>query len=107
VPARSTAGDEFVVVLTSGQELVPAAALVGGLVGGRIELAGVKPLVVTASIGVTDVDCGEPLAAVFARADLAMYHAKRSGGSPVVWRAGMEMPSGTANDRRAVRGAPR
>jgi len=107
IPARSTAGDEFVVVLTAGQELVPTAASIGGLVGGRIELAGVKPLVVTASVGVTDVDRGEPLAGPFARADLAMYHSKRSGGSPVVWRAGMEMPAGAGNDRRAVRGAAR
>jgi diguanylate cyclase (GGDEF)-like protein len=96
VPARyNRGGDEFVLLLIGGQELVPTASLVGGAISAEIMLAGAGPVFVTASIGATTVTAGdeiEPLGAVVRRADVAMYNAKRAG-CPVLWESDMVMPA--------------
>ncbi len=77
-------GDEYVVVL-SGRPVVPAAAMVRGLVGGLpLRLASGAAVSVAASIGAVEVAAGEQLAGVLARADVAMYEAKRCTRRPAL-----------------------
>ena len=82
-------GDEFIVLLP-GTSLAGAARMAERLRGGVCgrALAGPDgPVVVTASLGVSARAPGEHDAdALLARADEAMYHAKRRGGNAVdVW----------------------
>ena len=85
-------GDEFIVLLP-GTSLAGAARMAERLRGGVCgrALAGPDgPVFVTASLGVSARAPGERDAdALLARADEAMYHAKRRGGNAVgVWRDG-------------------
>ena len=85
-------GDEFIVLLP-GTSLAGAARMAERLRGGLRgrALAGPDgPVFVTASLGVSARAPGERDAqALLARADAAMYHAKRCGGNAVgVWRNG-------------------
>ncbi len=79
-------GEEFVLVL-SGVEL-PAAMRIAEQVGARIRrdcsrVDGVE-VGVTASIGAAQARDGDSVASLIARADQAMYVAKRAGGDRVV-----------------------
>lgn len=104
-PVRLTRGDEFAVVLTDGQEPLPAAAWFGGLVAAPMTIADVEEqLVVTASIGVTTVADSDAVADVLHRADVAMYNAKRSAGHLVLWEPGMTMSAAMAGSKRASGG---
>ena len=79
-------GEEFVLVL-SGVEL-PAALRIAEQVGARIRrdcayVEGVA-VAVTASIGAAQARDGDSVASLIARADQAMYAAKRAGGDRVM-----------------------
>lgn len=79
-------GEEFVLVL-SGVEL-PAALRIAEQVGARIrrDCANVEgvAVAVTASIGAAQARDGDSVASLIARADQAMYAAKRAGGDRVM-----------------------
>lgn len=79
-------GEEFVLVL-SGVEL-PAAMRIADQVAARIrrDCARVEgvPVALTASIGAAQARDGDSVASLIARADQAMYVAKRAGGDRVV-----------------------
>ena len=79
-------GEEFVLVL-SGVEL-PAALRIAEQVGTRIrrDCANVEgvAVAVTASIGAAQARDGDSVASLIARADQAMYAAKRAGGDRVM-----------------------
>ena len=83
-------GDEFAGVLTSPCRDVAASwwrpavtALAAGLAA-PIPVAG-QILGVTASIGVAPAEDDVPIGDLLRRADLAMYHAKASGGCYAIW----------------------
>lgn len=94
-------GDEFAVLLPDS-DLGQARAAMSRVLN---ELRGRGPdehqpsHVLTASVGVAAYQEGEPLDALFARADHAMYEAKRAGGGSVKardWPSSMDDLSGTA-----------
>ena len=97
-------GEEFVLVL-SGVEL-PAALRIGEEVGARIrhDCARVEGVAVdvTASIGAAQARAGDPVASLIARADLAMYAAKRAGGDRIVAE---DAPRHAADSTKAPAGA--
>jgi diguanylate cyclase (GGDEF)-like protein/PAS domain S-box-containing protein len=85
-------GDEFLAVFDGVYDLVEATALAQ-----KILLAVSAPVAIndgsvrsTASVGVTLAALGESVDRVVARADRAMYEAKRSGGNHVVAAAATE-----------------
>ncbi|MEX2659076.1 MAG: GGDEF domain-containing protein [Acidimicrobiales bacterium] len=88
-------GDEFVVVVEGGEA---AVRLLASRLHATLELPmavpGQQPVAVTVSIGAAAVRRGDRPEDVLARADLAMFEAKRGGGSVVL--AG----SGPAEDER-------
>ncbi|TQM17024.1 diguanylate cyclase (GGDEF)-like protein [Pseudoxanthomonas sp. 3HH-4] len=98
-------GEEFVLVL-AGVEL-PAAVRFGEEVGERIrrDCASVEgvPVGVTASIGAAHARDGDTVTSLIARADHAMYAAKRAGGDRVVGEDALSVPSHTT---KAPEGAP-
>lgn len=79
-------GDELLVVLQAMPSLEAAAAIAGKLHAAArqpLPLAS-GPLELTLSIGVTLIGPDEPIDAVVARADAAMYQAKQSGRNRVI-----------------------
>lgn len=97
-------GEEFVLVL-SGVEL-RTAVRIGEDVAARIrhDCARVEGVAVdvTASIGAAQARGGDTVAALIARADLAMYAAKRAGGDRVVAE---DAPCQVAGSTKAPAGA--
>lgn len=93
-------GDEFAVLLPDSDLGQAQAAMTRVLTELRGHPDGPQPgSVLTASVGVAAYQRGEPLDALLARADHAMYEAKRSGGGTVVardWPSSMDDLSGTA-----------
>lgn len=83
-------GDEFAGVLISPHREAgarwwqPAVTALAAALAAPIPLAG-RILTVTASIGVAPADDGAPIGELLRRADLAMYHAKASGGCYAMW----------------------
>jgi diguanylate cyclase len=100
VAAARLGGDEFAVL----SQLDPHAAVrrVGALLGTRVRI-GRTSVPVAASVGATDITTGEPLPDALRRADIAMYHAKRTHTTEI-WHEGMEMPP-DRGARRRIRGA--
>ena len=97
-------GEEFVLVL-SGVEL-PAAMRIAEQVGARIRrdcarVDGVE-VGVTASIGAAQARDGDSVASLIARADQAMYVAKRAGGDRVVTE---DAPERVPGNTKAPEGA--
>ncbi|MGK5683057.1 diguanylate cyclase domain-containing protein [Actinoplanes sp. URMC 104] len=84
-------GDEFVVVLdavSGADEAVAVARRVTEALDSPVVIAE-TPVRITASIGVAVCETGTLGAdAALHRADVAMYHAKRSGSAYEVWKAG-------------------
>jgi diguanylate cyclase (GGDEF)-like protein len=76
-------GDEFIVLLP-GAPLLPAAAALGRAVAGVAALPKDLSHGVTLSVGVVAVRPNESASRALARADAAMYKAKRKGGNDVV-----------------------
>ncbi|TSE19852.1 Diguanylate cyclase YdeH [Tepidimonas alkaliphilus] len=79
-------GEEFIIVLpdTTPDE---AAAVVQRLqrdLSAHLFLHGEQPVLITFSAGVTELRPGEPVANAIARADQAMYRAKRAGKNRVM-----------------------
>ncbi|QND79524.1 diguanylate cyclase [Pseudoxanthomonas mexicana] len=98
-------GEEFVLVL-SGVEL-PAALRIAEQVGARIRrdcayVEGVA-VAVTASIGAAQARDGDSVASLIARADQAMYAAKRAGGDRVMAE---DAPERVPESTKAPEGAP-
>lgn len=97
-------GEEFVLVL-SGVEL-PAALRIAEQVGARIrrDCANVEgvAVAVTASIGAAQARDGDSVASLIARADQAMYAAKRAGGDRVMTE---DAPARVPEDTKAPEGA--
>ncbi|GLZ48528.1 diguanylate cyclase [Actinomycetospora sp. NBRC 106375] len=79
-------GDEFVVVLPD-TAVDDAGAALGRACRAVAGLAGAGGRAVTLSVGVVGARPGEPVAAVLARADAAMYAVKRAGGNAVLTEA--------------------
>jgi diguanylate cyclase (GGDEF)-like protein len=78
-------GDEFLVVLR-GANAADVSAIAGRLsksLHQRYEIDGAI-VRISASIGLTQLECGEPLHEGVAHADSAAYEAKRAGGGEVV-----------------------
>lgn len=79
-------GDEFLVVLDGVHDLAEATAIAEkirrGVVGGDTSAPGLPRA--TLSLGVTLSSPGEPVDAMIARADFAMYEAKQAGRNRVV-----------------------
>ncbi len=98
-------GEEFVLVL-SGVTL-QAAIRIGEDVGAslRRDCARVEGVAVgvTASIGAAQARVGDTVISLIARADHAMYAAKRAGGDRVVGEDAVSIPS---NSTKAPEGAP-
>lgn len=97
-------GEEFVLVL-SGVER-PVALRIAEQVGARIRrdcacVEGVA-VAVTASIGVAQARDGDSVASLIARADQAMYAAKRAGGDRVMTE---DAPARVPEDTKAPEGA--
>ena len=79
-------GDEMVVVLRGIGDIGTASALAETLataIEQPIHSAGIE-ISISASIGVTMAEPGDDVDSLIARADLAMYRAKQSGGRSVV-----------------------
>jgi diguanylate cyclase (GGDEF)-like protein len=78
-------GDEFVVVIPAGTSL-RASQLASRLTALPTRVAGHDgtPVVFTVSVGIAEAAPGDTLDSLLARADLAMYVAKRAGGAS--WR---------------------
>jgi diguanylate cyclase (GGDEF)-like protein len=76
-------GDEFIVLLP-GAPLTPAAAALRRAADAVNELPQDLSHGVTLSVGVVSLRPGESAARALARADAAMYQAKRAGGNDVV-----------------------
>ncbi|MCA1655190.1 MAG: GGDEF domain-containing protein, partial [Pseudonocardiaceae bacterium] len=76
-------GDEFIVLLP-GAPLRPAAAALRRATVAVAALPGDLTHGVTLSVGVVSLRPGESAARALARADAAMYQAKRRGGNDVV-----------------------
>ncbi len=97
-------GEEFVLVL-SGVEL-PAALRIAEQVGARIrrDCANVEgvAVAVTASIGAAQARDGDSVASLIARADQAMYAAKRAGGDRVMTE---DAPERVPENTKAPEGA--
>ena len=84
--AARMGGDEMVVVLRSVADLEAAVALagkVGSAIAEPISGDGLQARI-TASIGVTLARSGEDVDGLMARADLAMYEAKKAGRNRVI-----------------------
>ncbi|MBL8255120.1 diguanylate cyclase (GGDEF)-like protein [Pseudoxanthomonas japonensis] len=98
-------GEEFVLVL-SGAGLV-SAARIGEQVVARIRhdcavVDGVE-VALTASLGVAQARDGDTVASLIARADHAMYAAKRAGGDRVMDERSVALPT---HSTKAPEGAP-
>jgi diguanylate cyclase (GGDEF)-like protein len=76
-------GDEFIVLLP-GAPLAPAAAALRRAADAVRRLPQDLSHGVTLSVGVVSLRPGETAARALARADAAMYQAKRAGGDDVV-----------------------
>jgi diguanylate cyclase (GGDEF)-like protein/PAS domain S-box-containing protein len=82
-------GDEFVVVLDGVRDAADAAAVAGKISATMRSpvLAGAEQVSITVSVGVALAERGESADGVLARADAALYEAKRSGRDRVVLAA--------------------
>jgi diguanylate cyclase (GGDEF)-like protein len=99
-------GDEFVVLLP-GAPLSAAEAALGRAVDAVALLPMDLSRGVTLSIGVISLRPQESAAQALARADAAMYLAKRGGGNGVVAVAGDTVSEGSSRSAVAVEGARR
>ena len=74
-------GDEFIIIIP-GTTGTRAAQLAAGLTGPPARVAGTdgSPVVFTVSVGIAESAGCRDLPSLLARADLAMYEAKRAGG---------------------------
>ena len=79
-------GDEFIIIIP-GTTSLRAAQIAGQLTGppSRVTGSDGKPVSFTVSIGIAESVGSADLPNLLARADLAMYEAKRAGGG--CWRA--------------------
>jgi diguanylate cyclase (GGDEF)-like protein len=100
--AARLGGDEFAVLIpATGHDPARIAEAFTVLIGQPITTNG-PTLTVTASIGYTDTP---GLTESLRAADIAMYHAKRSGtGQPSGYRLGMTVPATPPQQRRRLRG---
>ncbi|GAB3445958.1 GGDEF domain-containing protein [Actinophytocola sediminis] len=100
-------GDEFIVLLP-GAPLQPAAAALRRAADAVAALPGDLSHGVTLSVGVVSLRADETTARALARADAAMYQAKRQGGNDVVAVTGDEGDEqpGTAEDPDPARVSP-
>lgn len=106
--AARLSGDEFAVILPAtadldrGVELILALLAVPATATAAHEQADTTvSLTVTGSAGVYEAQPGDDLDVALRRADIALYHAKRTGGVHVRYEAGMHMPP--ASTRRGAR----
>ncbi len=86
-------GDEFIICLeqiNSPEEALAATAKIAATLRLPFSILG-RQLALSASIGVAVYpDHGEDLETLLRRADLAMYHAKRTGGAPQLYQPGYD-----------------
>jgi diguanylate cyclase (GGDEF)-like protein len=94
-------GDEFIALLP-GAPLTPAAAALRRAADAVARLPQDLSHGVTLSVGVVSLRPGETAARALARADAAMYQAKRSGGNAVFAVAGDEPDTGETVDEPAA-----
>ena len=105
--AARLGGDEFAAVIV-GQEPEQLAALLGADVAAPIP-AGDAAFSVGASVGLVLVDAAEvvDLGALLARADSAMYRAKRTGGGVAVYDPASDHTTPDTRPAERVRDTPR
>jgi diguanylate cyclase (GGDEF)-like protein len=79
-------GDEFIVIIPATTASLRASQIATQLTASPTRVAGSdgKPVPFTVSVGIADSGCSDDLEDLLARADLAMYEAKRAGGA--CWR---------------------
>src|ERR1700761_7249247 len=85
-------GDEFIIIIP-GTTCARAAQLAAGMTGppARVPGADGSPVVFTLSVGIAESSGCRDLPSLLARADLAMYEAKRAGGGGFRVFQGTEM----------------
>jgi diguanylate cyclase (GGDEF)-like protein len=100
-------GDEFIIMIP-GTTSLRAAQLAARLTGppARVTSSDGMPVSFTVSVGVAESAGGGDLPGLLARADLAMYEAKRAGGA--CWRIfdGNRMGAGSGSSGGATAAAP-
>jgi diguanylate cyclase (GGDEF)-like protein len=94
--AARLSGDEFAVILPNATDIERAVELILAVLSAPVT-ATIDDTTVTVSVtgsaGICSAAPGDAIDEVLRRADIAMYHAKRTGGLHVSYEPGMHMPA--------------
>lgn len=101
-PVGRLGGDEFLILLSepAGQEAAAKVEVVLHRLAEPIAVGEGIDLVAKASVGIATATAECTWSSQLRRADIALYHAKNGPSGTVVFRDGMQHPTGSSPDRR-------